>query len=160
MKCKKCGYENLSGGTKCGKCGTPFVIDRISCPKCATINEGNAQKCKKCGYKFNKKDNMLINILISLLLMAVLVAFVLLDKSSWVKNVNIGFKVLAVVVIILLIMGTLFFRRDDAIDKNIPELEAGKKKFQGLKIVSKISLTLVGLIVLGVGIYFAIKYLF
>ena len=160
MKCKKCGYENVSGGTRCGKCGTPFIINKISCPKCATINEGNAIKCKKCGYRFNKKNNVLLRILLSVLLMAVLFVLVLLDKSTWVDNINIGFKVLALVVIVLLVVGTLSFRRDDALDRNIPELEPGKKKFQGLKIVSQISMTLVGLIILGVGIYLAIKYLF
>jgi len=157
MKCIKCGYENVSGGTKCGKCGSP--LNRISCPKCATINEGNVTKCKKCGYKFNKKENILFNIIVSILLMVVLFVFVLLDKAKWVENVNLGFKVLAVGVIVLLIIGTLFFRSDDAIDKNIPELEAGKKKFRGLRVVSKISLALVLLIIIGVAVYLIIKYL-
>ena len=160
MKCKKCGYENLSGGTRCGKCGTPFKVDKISCPKCATINEGNAKKCKTCGYKFNTKDKMLLNIIISIIIVAALVGLVLLDKASWVKNIDQGFKVLAIFIILALVVGTLSFRRDDALDRNIPELKAGKNKYTGLKMVSKISMTILGLIVIGIGIYFAIKYLF
>lgn len=160
MKCAKCGYENVSGGTKCGKCGAPFKIDKISCPKCATINDGNALKCKKCGYKFNTKNKTLLNIIISVLLMAVLVILVLLDKASWVKNIDKGFKILALVVIVLLIVGTLLFRRDDALDRNIPELKAGQEKFSGMKKVSRVFLIIIGLIILGIGIYFAIKYLF
>ena len=160
MKCKKCGYENLSGGTKCGKCGTPFAVDRISCPKCATINDGKALRCKKCGYKFNTKSKTLLHIIISVLLMVVLVVFVILDKTKWVENVDKGFKILAIVLVILLVLETLLFRRDDAIDRNIPELKVGKKKFEGMKAMSYLSLIILGLFLLGIGLYFAIKYLF
>jgi hypothetical protein len=160
MKCKKCGYENLSGGTKCGKCGTPFAVDRISCPKCATINDGKVLRCKKCGYKFNTKSKTLLHIIISVLLMVVLVVFVILDKTKWVENVDKGFKILAIVLVILLVLETLLFRRDDAIDRNIPELKAGKKKFEGMKAMSYLSLIILGLFLLGIGLYFAIKYLF
>ncbi len=160
MKCKKCGYENLSGGTKCGKCGTPFAVDRISCPKCATINDGKALRCKKCGYKFNTKSKTLLHIIISVLLMVVLVVFVILDKTKWVENVDKGFKILTIVLVILLVLETLLFRRDDAIDRNIPELKVGKKKFEGMKAMSYLSLIILGLFLLGIGLYFAIKYLF
>ena len=82
MKCPKCGYENVGGGTKCGKCGKPFKVDKISCPKCATINDGNAIKCSKCGYRFNTKriTVLIVNLLISLTLVIVLLALLHFDK--------------------------------------------------------------------------------
>ncbi len=160
MKCSKCGYENVNGGTKCGKCGTTFAVDKISCPKCATINDGKALKCKKCGYKFNTKSRTLLHIIISVLLMVVLVVFVILDKVKWVEDVEKGFKILSIVVIVLLIVETLIFRRDDAIDRNIPELKAGKEKFSGLKSFSQLSLIVLGLFLLGIGVFFLVKYLF
>ena len=160
MKCPKCGYDNLGGGTKCGKCGTSLLVkQKISCPKCATINPADSKKCKKCGYKFNSKRHLLLNIVISLLFVAVLFVLLYYKKISWLKNISKGFKIFSIFVIVILVGGTLLFRRSDATDMNIAEIKVAKVPFNGLRIFSKICLSILGIVLIAIGVYFAVKYI-
>ena len=161
MKCPKCGYDNLIGGTKCGKCGTSLLTkQKISCPKCATINPIENKKCKKCGYKLNSKRHLLINIIISLIIVAVLFGLLYFDKISWLKNINKSFKIFSIFIIVILVAGTLLFRRNDATDRTIPELKVVQARFRGLRIFSEISLTILAMVLIAIGVYFAVKYLY
>ena len=161
MKCPKCGYDNLSGGSKCGKCGASLLIkQKISCPKCATINSIENKKCSKCGYKFNSKRHLLLNAIISLLVVLVLFGLLYFDKISWLKNINKGVKIFSIFVIVILVVGTLFFRRGDATDRNIAELKVAQSRFRGLKLFSQIMLTILVIGVVAVAVYFAVKYLY
>ena len=156
MKCPKCGYENLSGGSKCGKCGASLLIQqKISCPKCATINPIENSRCSKCGYRFSTKRHLLFNALIS-----VIVMLVYFDKISWLKNINKSVKIFSIFVIVVLVFGTLSFRRNDATDRTIPELKVVQARFRGLKLFSEISLTVLIVVIVVIAVYLAVKYLY
>ena len=81
MKCQKCGYDNLKGVTKCGKCGQ--LLNFKSCPKCATKNDYGVVKCEKCGYMFEGRSlkRIIFSLIITIIVMALLVVFLFIDKN-------------------------------------------------------------------------------
>ncbi len=161
MKCPKCGYDNIAGGTKCGKCGSSLLKqNKISCPKCATINPIENKRCTKCGYKLNSKRHLLANLVISILFVCLLFVLLYFEKISWLKNINKSFKIFSLFVIVMLVAGTLLFRRNDATDRNIPELKVVQTRFRGLRIFSEISLTVLGAVLIVIAVYLAVKYLY
>ena len=161
MKCPKCGYDNLAGGTKCGKCGSSLLTkQKISCPKCATINSIEDKRCKKCGYRLNRKGHLLFNLFLSILFVGLLFVLLYFDKISWLTNINKGFKIFSLFVIVILVAGTLLFRRNDALDRNIPELKVVQANFRGLKFFSEISLTVLSIVLIVIAVYMAVKYLY
>ena len=157
MKCPKCGYNNLKGATECGKCRNKLKADIISCPRCAYKNDSKTKKCIKCGYNLDKKESIFLNIFISIMIVGILSVLIFLNKKSLVSQIELIFKIIAVLSIIYIFVATLSFSH-----KNKQELKDElytNPRIKRLEITSKLLLLIVGIMVLCICGYLYFKYI-
>ena len=157
MKCPKCGYDNLKGSTHCGKCRTKLKTNKKSCPRCAYKNNSNTKKCLKCGYNLEKKDSLLLNLFISIIIVALLFALILYNKKTLVSQIELVFKIIAILSIIYIFIATISFSH-----KNKQELKDelySNPKIKKLEITSKLILLILGIMLLCISGYLYFKYI-
>ena len=157
MICPKCGYDNIKGVERCGKCKTKLKSVKKSCPKCAFKNDVEDKKCQKCGYVFGKKNNILLNLFISLLLVIILYSLILLKQKNLVAQIELIFKIIAVLTIIYIFISTINFSNKNKIKLN-DELYTNQQ-IKKLEITSKLILLILGIMLLCIGGYLYFKYI-
>ncbi len=157
MKCPKCGYENLKGVSKCGKCKRKLKIEKKSCPRCAFKNDIEDKKCQKCGLVFDRKPNIYLNLFISLIIVIILYSLILLNKKSLVSQIEFIFKVIAVLTIIYIFINTISFGKKNKVNIN-NELYTNRY-IKKLEITSKLILLILGIMLLCIGGYLYFKYI-
>ena len=114
IKCPKCGFKNYEGSKKCVKCGALYETETKSCPRCAKKNKLDATVCDSCGFKFTQKRRSIwFNIIFSVILVLCLCACVWLDKTGVVKRIGIGFRVVAVFIIVGLLYVTMTYGKKE-----------------------------------------------
>lgn len=156
IKCFKCGFMNVKGSKKCGRCGTLLKVETKSCPRCAKKNKKEVKKCVNCGYRFKTNKRMITtNFFISLFIVVFLSILLALELTGIVKNIDIGFKILAVVIIIVIFYTTLNYGSKNIIDySNKVDIKLDTEKFIKMRRFSNISIIVGGIIVGIILIYF------
>lgn len=158
MKCQKCGYDNLKGVTKCGKCGQ--LLNFKSCPKCATKNDYGVVKCEKCGYKFEGRSlkRIIFSLIITIIVMALLVVFLFIDKNKANVLIHLTLQILSVLIILFVIINSFVFgKKNEKVIKDAEHLITNRN-IQKLKVISRFFLTFFVFILLGIVVYLYIKY--
>lgn len=155
IKCPKCGKENTLGAKKCVKCHTLLPLPTKSCPRCAKKNKLEVEKCVNCGFRFNKKQKSpIFNLVIAILLILVLAGFVYIDHAGWVSNINKGFKICAILGILILFYTTINYGTKEKINyKKEMGIVEDNNKFNKMKKISNIIIIIGGIIVFGILIY-------
>ena len=157
MKCPHCGYDNIKGVTKCGKCKKKLKPVKKSCPRCAFKNDIEDKKCQKCGYSFDKKPSILLNIFISLIIVVILYSLLILKKENLVSKIEYIFKIVAVLTIIYIFISTLEFS-----NKNKQKLNDGlfvSPQAKKIAILSRLMLLILGIMILCISGYLYFKYI-
>ena len=145
-KCPNCGFENVKGTLKCGKCHAPLE-KYISCPKCAKRNPLGTNKCIRCGYNLtNKKSDLLKNIIISVVLVIVLFLIVFLTKLNSFKDIRSALNILVIILIFIIIFHTISYGTKDINKFEAHEEVLDTKKFNKMRKISILSVA-VGLVV-------------
>ena len=157
MKCPHCGYDNLKGVEKCGKCKKKLKPTKKSCPRCAFKNDIEDKKCQKCGYSFDKKPNILLNSFISLIIVIILYSLLIFKKEDLVNQIEYIFKIIAILTIIYIFISTLEFsnRNKKKLNDGLFISPAAKK----IEIISKLMLLILGIMLLCISGYLYFKYI-
>jgi hypothetical protein len=157
MKCPHCGYDNLKGVEKCGKCKKKLKPTKKSCPRCAFKNDIEDKKCQKCGYSFDKKPNIFLNAFISLIIVIILYSLLIFKKEDLISKVEYIFKIIAILTIAYIFISTLEFS-----NRNKKKLNDGlfiSPEAKKIEIISKLMLLILGIMLLCISTYLYFKYI-
>lgn len=158
VKCPNCGFENAFGTKECYKCKKNLGVEYRVCPRCAKKNEKNTQVCTSCGFKFNKKrPGILFNLIFSVLLVVALIVCVKLNKIKAFNHISLGFRIVAVFVIISILYFTFSHGKKDTLSFDAEEEMT--KKNAGLNKMKAISIIAVVVGVIFVAAFIIIKFI-
>jgi len=151
VSCPKCGFENTKHLKNCLSCGEKLAGAK-SCPRCAKINLKNAKTCVNCGFKFYKsKKATIASLLFSSVLLLILSLLLLFGQKEVVKDFLTGFRWIAVLIIVLIVVSTFTYGRKEKIDYDSHN-EARKYDLIFKKLIAKIAIV-IGLVIAAIFIY-------
>ncbi len=155
IKCHNCGFLNINGSKKCGRCGAVLKKTK-SCPRCAKRNKLEAKKCINCGYYFKSNKKIIIkNFLISLFIVAFLSILLALELTGIVENIDIALKICAVIVVILIFYTAINYGSKSVVDySNKVDIKLDKERYNKMRKINNISIIVGGIIVGVILIYF------